>query len=245
MIVMKRTKIILSLVSITTAYAILQSIKSPVQVGNIKLSPIGVGTWAWGNRFLWQYTEKDDENLKDTYNYVVQKGVNWFDTADSYGTGSLNGRSEELLGKFSQGSKFQVSFATKLAPYPWRIGTASMKSACSQSIQRLRRPVDVLQLHWPPSLGWQEENYLSAFSNLVESGDAKQIGVSNYGPIGLRRVDKILKQSNKRVFSNQVCVHINVCILKKHHLILCTIMELILPGSIFSSQPLSADFWLD
>lgn len=58
--------------------------------------------------------------------------MNWFDTADSYGTGSLSGRAEELLGKFDSSSspsslvdsrKKRVYMCTKLAPYPWRIGS--------------------------------------------------------------------------------------------------------------------------
>jgi len=66
-------------------------IKGPVQVGTIKMSPIGCGTWAWGNRFLWGYNVDEDKQLQEAFNFVVKNGVNWFDTADSYGTGSLNG----------------------------------------------------------------------------------------------------------------------------------------------------------
>ena len=55
-------------------------------------------TWAWGNQFLWQYKEDDDENLFLSYQYALTQGINWFDTADSYGTGALSGRSEKLLG---------------------------------------------------------------------------------------------------------------------------------------------------
>lgn len=41
-----------------------------------------------------------DAELQEVFNLAVSKGVNLFDTADSYGTGKLNGRSELLLGKF-------------------------------------------------------------------------------------------------------------------------------------------------
>lgn len=33
-----------------------------------------------------------DPELQEVFNYAVSKGVNLFDTADSYGTGKLNGR---------------------------------------------------------------------------------------------------------------------------------------------------------
>ena len=86
---------------LNTAYT-LKPIIGATSVGSLKLSPIGVGTWAWGNRFLWQYSKSDDEALENTFNEVLKLGVNWFDTADSYGTGDLEGRAEELLGTFKK-----------------------------------------------------------------------------------------------------------------------------------------------
>jgi len=120
----------------------------------------------------------------------------------------LLGRSETLLGKFfdelPQSLRDKNYICTKLAPYPWRIGTESMNVAYKESTDRLMRKVDVLQLHWPPSFGWQEKEYLLSFGNQVKSGMAKQIGLSNYGPQGLQRVVNILKSNGNRVFSNQV-----------------------------------------
>ena len=180
------------------------------QVGKLKLSQIGLGTWAWGNRFLWNYSKDQDDELAKAYQYSIKKGINWFDTADSYGTGSLEGQSEKLLGQFrKQLSKSTKSpnICTKLAPYPWRIGPDSMKKAANESIQRLNQPkIDILQLHWPPSLQWQEQSYLQAFSELVDNEQATQIGVSNYGPIGIKRIQNILKQYGPQVYSNQVSI---------------------------------------
>lgn len=41
-----------------------------------------------------------DKELQDCFNLALRNGINLFDTADSYGTGRLNGQSERLLGKF-------------------------------------------------------------------------------------------------------------------------------------------------
>jgi pyridoxine 4-dehydrogenase len=49
---------------------------------------------------LWNYDPSQDKELQDVWNAAVAAGVNLFDTADSYGTGDLNGRSELLLGRF-------------------------------------------------------------------------------------------------------------------------------------------------
>jgi pyridoxine 4-dehydrogenase len=156
---------------------------------------------------LWGYDKKEDANLYETYKYVLDHGVNWFDSADSYGTGSLSGRAEELLGEFStryKKSTRKAYIATKLAPYPWRIGVQSMISACRESNARIGAPVDILQLHWPPSLGWQEEQYFTAFQCLVAGGETTQIGVSNYGPKGLAKACRMAEKCGSRILSNQV-----------------------------------------
>jgi pyridoxine 4-dehydrogenase len=182
-----------------------------IQVGKLKLSEIGIGTWAWGNRLLWGYNEDQDQELFKAYQYSVDNGINWFDTADSYGTGNLNGRSEELLGQFQLkiSKSKQPYYLTKLAPYPWRIGENSMIEASKASIKRLNKNIDILQLHWPPSLQWQEREYLSAFSKVITDRKALQIGLSNYGPIGLERVVKILQNYNQKPYSNQVIYKLN------------------------------------
>lgn len=41
-----------------------------------------------------------DGVLQETFNLALRNGITLFDTADSYGTGRLNGKSEKLLGKF-------------------------------------------------------------------------------------------------------------------------------------------------
>lgn len=188
----------------------LAPITRSVRVGKVDFSPIGCGTWAWGNRLLWGYSRDDDPQLARAFDAAVQKGVTWFDTADSYGTGALSGRAEELLGQFEAQSTYlrqkrkRINVCTKLAPYPWRIGEASMEAACAESVGRLRRPVDVLQLHWPPTLRWQESSYLSALDKLVQQGQATQLGLSNYGPNNLKRVLDMTSGSSSRILSNQV-----------------------------------------
>lgn len=207
------------LVLVSLCKAALQPIRGKTQVGNLKLSPIGFGTWAWGNRFLWDYDKSQDAELKRTFDYATSKGVNWFDTADSYGTGELSGRAEELLGMFESANSANIksskkaNFLTKLAPYPWRVGKQSMISASVQSRQRLNRDkIDVLQLHWPPSLGWQEEAYIEGFTEILKANCATQLGVSNYGRNGLRKVARYAEKAASKaglgdkqtIYSNQV-----------------------------------------
>uniref|UniRef100_A0A452ZTT7 NADP-dependent oxidoreductase domain-containing protein n=1 Tax=Aegilops tauschii subsp. strangulata TaxID=200361 RepID=A0A452ZTT7_AEGTS len=76
---------------------------------------MGFGTWAWGNQLLWGYQEIMDSELQECFNLALKNGINLFDTADSYGTGKLNGQSERLLGKFIR--KCQGKFGEVLVFY--------------------------------------------------------------------------------------------------------------------------------
>ncbi|KAL0734611.1 hypothetical protein Bca4012_010821 [Brassica carinata] len=71
-----------------------------VKMGPLSISPMGFGTWAWGNQLLWGYQTSMDDQLQQAFELALQNGINLFDTADSYGTGRLNGQSERLLGQF-------------------------------------------------------------------------------------------------------------------------------------------------
>lgn len=73
-----------------------------VSAGPIDISGMGVGTWSWGNRLLFDYSPDQDEDIYEAYRAVRDAGVSIFDTADSYGTLDLNGRAEILLGRFER-----------------------------------------------------------------------------------------------------------------------------------------------
>lgn len=196
------------------------SSSSRVQLGDLKVSPIGVGTWAWGNQFLWGYSpQKSDAALQETFDHVLNAGINWFDSADSYGTGRLEGRSEVLLGQFLKehdykrsGGKVRSSddvyVATKIAPYPFRLGKESIKNAMKESSRRLdrgRAGVDIGQLHWAPPLGWQEKAYWAGLAEMKQEGNIKAIGLSNYGPKKLRQAaETFRKEHGVSLASNQV-----------------------------------------
>jgi len=191
-----------------------------VQLGDLQVSPMGVGTWAWGNQFLWGYSpQKSDAALQETFDHVLNAGINWFDSADSYGTGRLEGRSEVLLGQFLKehdykrgGGKVRsaedVYVATKIAPYPFRLGKGSIKNAMKESSRRLDRGrpgVDIGQLHWAPPLGWQEKAYWEGLAELKQEGNIKAIGLSNYGPKKLRQAAETFRREHGvSLASNQV-----------------------------------------
>ncbi|AFY40498.1 aldo/keto reductase [[Leptolyngbya] sp. PCC 7376] len=165
----------------------------------LSLPTLGCGTWAWGNRLLWDYSPEMDAELQQIFDFCVSQGITFFDTGDSYGTGRLNGRSESLLGQFSQeyrGAHQQdIILATKLAPYPWRLTSNSMKRAYKDSSKRLQRPVDLVQLHWSTAnyAPWQEKPLLKGLAGLYEAGKVRGVGVSNFGGKRLRKIHSWLQ----------------------------------------------------
>ncbi|MDZ8221905.1 MULTISPECIES: aldo/keto reductase [unclassified Nostoc] len=181
-----------------------------MQTLQITLPSMGCGTWAWGNQLLWGYDESMDDQLQAVFNLCVSNGVTLFDTGDSYGTGRLNGRSELLLGRFSQEyvglGKENICIATKLAAYPWRWTRKSMVRACKSSAQRLGRNVDLVQMHWSTAnyAPWQEEGLLDGLADVYEQGLVKGVGLSNYGPKRLKQVQKKFAERGVSISTLQV-----------------------------------------
>jgi pyridoxine 4-dehydrogenase len=171
---------------------------------------VGVGTWAWGNQFLWGYDPARDDELAACFRRAVDLGLTFFDTADSYGTGRFGGRSESLLGDFvnalTPARRQGLTVATKLAPFPWRLGRRGFAAAFEASRRRLRGHLDRVQLHWSTAryAPWQEGALLEGLADLVAQGRVGSLGVSNLGPRRLRRVHERLARRGLRLASLQV-----------------------------------------
>ena len=172
---------------------------------------IGVGTWAWGNQLLWGYEPaRDDSLLEATFRRCLELGLRFFDTADSYGTGRLNGRSELLLGRFAMDASSEqrqsLCIATKLAPFPWRLGRQGYRRAFAASQRRLQGQLKRVQLHWSTAryAPWQEGPLLDGLADLVREGAVESLGVSNLGPKRLRQLQLRLQNEGVQLRSLQV-----------------------------------------
>ncbi|KAJ4835909.1 Pyridoxine 4-dehydrogenase [Turnera subulata] len=183
-----------------------------VKMGPLSVSPMGFGTWAWGNQLLWGYQESMDAELQRTFNLAVENGINLFDTADSYGTGRLNGQSEKLLGKFirefpGKRAPDDIVIATKFAAYPWRLTAGQFVKACKGSLERLQiEKMGIGQLHWSTA-NYAPPQELALWNGLVamyEQGLVRAVGVSNYGPKQLLKVHDYLKARGVPLCSAQV-----------------------------------------
>jgi pyridoxine 4-dehydrogenase len=174
------------------------------------LPSVGVGTWAWGNQFLWGYDPAHDAELEAAFRRAVALGLRFFDTADSYGTGRFNGRSEALLGQFCSAlpadQARNLCLATKLAPFPWRLGRHGYDRALVASRRRLAGRLDRVQLHWSTAryAPWQEGPLLDGLAEHVLAGEVAELGVSNVGPQRLRLLQARLAEQGVPLRSLQV-----------------------------------------
>jgi aryl-alcohol dehydrogenase-like predicted oxidoreductase len=124
---------------------------------DIRVSLICLGTMNWGE----QNTEAEGHAQMD---YAVDKGVNFFDTAELYAIppkAETYGRTEEIVGSWfrTRKARDKIILATKVcgpSSNAWirggkaRLDRANMTAALEDSLKRLGTDhVDLYQLHWP------------------------------------------------------------------------------------------------
>jgi aryl-alcohol dehydrogenase-like predicted oxidoreductase len=137
-------------------------------------SAIGVGCFPFGG-FV---SVPDSCRVVD---HALALGINYFDTANSYGIG----KSEQALGVALEGKRQQALIATKfgnrMGDGPNDTGASRMAiiNACEASLKRLRTDyIDLYQLHWPDHQTPIDET-LRALDDLVRAGKVRYIGCSN------------------------------------------------------------------
>ncbi len=133
--------------------------------------------------------QTDAETSLRIMNRAFDAGVNTIDTSNSY----VDGRSEEIIGRFLQGRRHDVVLATKCRSKVGEglhdIGTSrkAVMKAIDDSLRRLQTDyVDLYQVHsFDPDTPLDE--MLRAFDDLVHQGKVRYIGCSNFAAYQLAR----------------------------------------------------------
>jgi aryl-alcohol dehydrogenase-like predicted oxidoreductase len=136
-----------------------------------KVSTISLGTWAMGS----SWGPVDDNESFATLNRALDLGVNFFDTADVYG-------SEPLLGLLRKQRHEPFFIATKLGrgldPDQHPYSRKNMTAFINNSLKELNTDViDLIQLHCPPIEVINSETF-GALDDLVKQGKIRYYGVS-------------------------------------------------------------------
>ena len=165
----------------------------------LEITRIGFGGWSIGGAG-WAYSgdaDRDRASL-DALSHAFDSGLNWVDTAPTYG----RGHSEELVGRALRqlGSDRPMVFtkcgrrwdAPDAEPRS-DLRPASIKADCEASLMRLGvEVIDLLQIHWPEGPGGTpiEESW-DAMRRLVDEGKIRAAGVSNFDLDLLERCEQV------------------------------------------------------
>jgi aryl-alcohol dehydrogenase-like predicted oxidoreductase len=142
------------------------------------------------------YGERNDEESAATLLRALDLGINFFDTADTYGIGD----NEELIGKTIAGRRDEIFIATKFAnvrkkedPTYWEVdgSPAYVKAACDASLKRLG--VDHIDLYYQHRVDPKTpiEDTVGAMAELVEAGKVRYLGLSEASPATIRRAHAV------------------------------------------------------
>jgi aryl-alcohol dehydrogenase-like predicted oxidoreductase len=191
---------------------------------NWKVSEVGLGTWALGG----DWGKVSESDAKEVLRGAIERGINFFDTADVYG----DGRSERLIGEVLRESGADVYVATKfgrrLKPHMSSGYTReNLEGFLDRSLKNLGvETVDLIQLHCPPTEVYYRPEVFEILEDFVEEGKIRYYGVSvekveeglkaiEYpGVVSVQIIFNIFRQRPSELFFEQ-CRKKNVAIIAR------------------------------
>jgi aryl-alcohol dehydrogenase-like predicted oxidoreductase len=145
----------------------------------LRVSPLSLGTMTFGMSAGWG---SSDEEAGKMFHRYVERGGNFIDTANFYGSGGA----ERLIGKLIEGRRNRLVIATKYSltmrpgdPNASGNHRKNMVQAVEESLKRLQTDcIDLLYLHvW--DCRTPVEEILRAFDDLVRAGKILHAGISD------------------------------------------------------------------
>jgi aryl-alcohol dehydrogenase-like predicted oxidoreductase len=169
------------------------------QLGNsdMFITPVGFGSWAIGGagwRFGWG-RQNDDDSVAAIHR-ALELGVNWIDTAASYGLG----HSEEVVSRALATWPGRRPLVFTKCGVRWdakgqvsrNLGSASIRKECEDSLRRLKvEAIDLYQIHWPIDGAHELEEGWSTMAQLKREGKVRWIGLSNFSVAQLKQAQTI------------------------------------------------------
>ena len=141
------------------------------------VSEIGLGCWEIGG----SWGDVSEHDARGILKQALDKGVNFFDTADMYG----DGRSEKFLAELIKSTSEKIYVTTKLGRrvrgtnYPWGYNQEPMEEFIDRSLINLGIDcIDLLQLHCPPSEICSKKETYEMMDEIVKIGKIKYYGVT-------------------------------------------------------------------
>ncbi len=178
----------------------------------LKVSRICLGTMNFGH---WT-TEEDSQAIM---NYAIDKGVNFFDTANVYGGSKGRGTTEEYIGRWlkqNPDKRDDLVLATKVyGPMSENgindryLSAYHIRQACEDSLKRLQTDrIDLYQMHHVDrNTPWEE--IWQAMEQLIREGKVLYVGTSNFAGWHIVQGNEIAKSRNSYgIVSEQSLYHL-------------------------------------
>lgn len=157
---------------------------------DLRVSEIGFGVWTistgwWG--------EKSDAEAVSLLKHALDAGINFFDTADTYGAG----RGETLLAKAFAGETQPIVIATKFGynfygekregqkEFPQDFSEEFIRFALEQSLKRVgRETLDLYQIHNPRMETIENDDLFALLERFKKEGKIRAYGAALGPAIG-------------------------------------------------------------
>ncbi|QKQ98973.1 aldo/keto reductase [Candidatus Nanohaloarchaea archaeon] len=149
---------------------------------------LGLGTW--------QNTEP--EECRNAVKTALDIGYKHIDTAQAYDN-------EEYVGEgLEQADVDREEFFLASKVWISNLSREDVVQSTRESLDKLGVDyVDLMYIHWP-SGQYEPESTFEGFKQLVEEGDIKNIGISNFTP---EQVDEAMEIAGEHIMANQVEMH--------------------------------------
>jgi len=171
---------------------------------NIEITPIGLGMmeFAGGGGLMGFAFPVIDQELKNaTVKAGLDGGVNWFDTAELYGSG-VSEKSLSTALRAAGTKDDEVVIATKWWPL-FRTARNIPKTIGDRLRYLDGYSIGLYQVHQPFSFSSPEAE-MDAMAELVKAGKIRSVGVSNFNADQMRRAHRQLEKHGLPLASNQV-----------------------------------------
>ena len=139
------------------------------------VSEVCMGTMTFGG-------VTDEPEAQRIFDRCLERGVNFFDTANGY----TGGQSEQIIGRLIKDKRDDLVLATKVynptgaGPNDMGLSRKHILQACEASLRRLDTDyIDLYQVH-SDDRDTPFEETLSALDQLVREGKVRYIGASNH-----------------------------------------------------------------
>ncbi|MFN0025443.1 MAG: aldo/keto reductase [Parvularculaceae bacterium] len=166
--------------------------QSPLGQSGLSVSRLGFGCMGLAEFYGDALSNAEAERVLDA---ALERGVNFFDTADMYGSG----RNEGQLSGFLARRRKDVVVATKFAIVRTPDGgwgglsndPAYIKQACDASLKRLKiETIDLYYMHRrDPNVPIEES--VGAMGDLVKAGKVRAIGLSEVNAATLKKANAV------------------------------------------------------